>query len=1156
MNEKPAVLESTSKASLARVLENLPALGAIRRYLDSAEAAPFSIGKVSGSSGALLATALWNATGQNLLILTRDQNAMYRWLDDLQFFAEALRLGPPEDILPLPHPEVLPYETKEPDPAVEGERLGTLRDLIFPSPKKPKLVVAPVRSVLRRFPPLKFWKQQSWDLRVKTSFEREVLLLWLSEEGYEYRELVCGPGEYSARGGIVDIYPRHSSFPIRVELFGDEIDSLRIFDLVTQRSTARLDRFSLLPGNEDRLAHVARERDIDLPCLLEELSGKYLVALDEPDEMQTEAERFWSLVHKMYREMDKVHAALEEEEKPAYPPMPPEERYLNEETLHRILDRRQCLIFTAFEAPPEAPGAVNLDAAPVTLPSGPHKVKLARLAEMAREGQRLWVICDNEGQQHRLEELLRGDSVPPEALEAIDVQVGGLHSGFALPSAGWVWITDREIFGRYRRIRQRFAKIGAMPIVDLVDLKPGDYVVHEEHGIARYKGLKRLAIESRQGEFLELEYADSDTLYVPIDQIHRIGRYIGSSAAPPKLNKLGGRSWQNTKNKARQAIEDMAGELLELYAERSVRTGHSFPSDTPWQHEFEASFLFDETPDQLRSIGEVKKDMESPKPMDRLICGDVGFGKTEVALRAAFKAVMSGKQVAVLVPTTVLADQHYRTFAERLADYPVAVEALSRFRSPADQKETVRKLAEGGVDIIIGTHRLLQKDVRFRDLGLVVIDEEQRFGVRHKERLKQMRTMVDCLTLTATPIPRTLYMSLNGVRDMSLVNTPPKDRLPIQTYVYDWSHEVIESAILREMARGGQVYFVHNRVQSIGGIAELIHKLVPEARVAVGHGQMEEKQLSKVMRAFVDREYDVLLSTTIIESGIDIPNVNTIIINRADAFGLAELYQLRGRVGRDRHRAYCYLLVPSKGALTRVAKQRLLAIQEFNQLGSGFQLALRDMEIRGMGNLLGKQQHGHIAAIGFDLYGRLLAETIEELTGKKRDVYPEPELDFSPEVARGRGEIPADYVPSARLRMSLYKRVASLHSQPEVDEFEKEIADLYGPPPPATMRLIESQRIWILAWEAGIDLVRVGRDKAVLRYCEEAARRHFAPEQVIELDREVKGQLSVSIQQGVVLTLRPRKGQSFEPETMMEQVRKLLVRIREWAGVPSPSGRG
>ncbi|HNT36669.1 MAG TPA: CarD family transcriptional regulator, partial [bacterium] len=484
----------------------------------------------------------------------------------------------------------------------------------------------------------------------------------------------------------------------------------------------------------------------------------------------------------------------------------------------------------------------------------------------------------------------------------------------------WALLTDREIFRRYKRIRApRHAGLG-IPVRDVLDLRPEDYVVHEEHGIAQFVRLARLKVDEKEGEFIELRFADQGKLYVPVDNVHLIGRYVAGSEQPPKLSKLGSKVWENTKRRAQEAIEEMSGELLELYARRSVAQGMAFSKDSPWQREFEASFVYNETPDQLRSIEEVKKDMESPKPMDRLLCGDVGFGKTEVALRAAFKSVMEGKQVAVLVPTTILAQQHYRTFAERMADYPIEIRDLSRFRSAAEQKETVRELAQAKADIVIGTHRLLSSDVKFRDLGLLIVDEEQRFGVKHKERLKQMKTSVDVLTLTATPIPRTLYLSLSGLRDMSQLSVPPEDRLPVLTYVVDFKAPVIESAILREMARGGQIYFLHNRVQTIGSMANYVQKLVPDARIAVAHGQMPEKQLERLMMEFVEGQYDVLVCTTIIESGLDIPNVNTILINRADMFGLADLYQLRGRVGRERHQAYCYLLVPGTKAITPQAR--------------------------------------------------------------------------------------------------------------------------------------------------------------------------------------------------------------------------------------------
>jgi len=634
-----------------------------------------------------------------------------------------------------------------------------------------------------------------------------------------------------------------------------------------------------------------------------------------------------------------------------------------------------------------------------------------------------------------------------------------------------------------------------MPIADLMDLKPGEYVVHIDHGIGRFTAIRRMTHDGVEGEFLELEYADNGVLYVPIDQVDKVGHYVGGENAQPALSKLGTKNWERAKARARQAIEDMAEELLELYATRRIRKGHSFAQDTPWQHEFEASFLYEETSDQWRAIEEVKRDMENGEPMDRLICGDVGFGKTEVAIRAAFKAVMDGKQVAILTPTTILCQQHYNTFKERLAEYPVRVEMLSRFLSSGEQKIVVEDVKKNEVDICIGTHRLLSKDIQFSDLGLVIIDEEQRFGVKHKERLRQIRKLVDTLTLTATPIPRTLYMSISGIRNMSMVSTPPKNRLPIETYIMEWSPEVIENAILRELSRDGQVYFVHNRVESILQVANYVQEIVPQARICVGHGQMAERELETIMMRFIRREYDILVATSIIENGLDIPNVNTIIINKADHFGLSRLYQLRGRVGRDRHRAYCYLLVPSKKALTPIARRRLLALQEHNQLGSGFHLAMRDMELRGIGNILGRQQHGHIAAIGFDLYTKLLADTVHSL---KRNKGIQLEWETTLEMVP-KGSIPPNYVESSKQRMSLHQRIAKIKTFEEIESLKEELTDIYGKIPAEVERLLHGVKIRVRANQAGMDIVSLRRNKGYLRYHLSQAER-FNPMRILEMD--------------------------------------------------------
>ncbi|MCX7919976.1 MAG: transcription-repair coupling factor, partial [bacterium] len=731
---------------------------------------------------------------------------------------------------------------------------------------------------------------------------------------------------------------------------------------------------------------------------------------------------------------------------------------------------------------------------------------IAQLQKWQNEAYTVFIVCDNQGQLERLDELLKSKEVSPEILHtagfhprpndsgnaennklttfaplvqraaAVYVTVGQLHTGFAIPEIKLAFITDREIFSRYTRVRHFRRFHDGVPISTFIELTQGDYLVHEDYGIGKYLGIKKMNIDERESDFLLLEYADGDKLYVPIEQINRVQKYIAGEGIVPKLNHLGDKGWERTKQRAKEAIQQMAKELLELYGARQILTGHAFSPDTIWQREFEASFLFEETPDQLRAIQEVKENMEQPKPMDRLLCGDVGYGKTEVAIRAAFKAVLDKKQVAVLVPTTILAEQHYRTFSERLADYPIIVEMLSRFKSRKQQKDIISRIKQGTVDIVIGTHRLISNDIAFKDLGLLIIDEEQRFGVRHKEKLKQLRKEVDVLTLTATPIPRTLYMSLSGIRDISIINTPPEDRLPIITYIHRFSDTVIREAILRELNRGGQVYFVHNRVQNIAAIAEYLRKLVPEARIAIGHGQLPVKELERVMLAFIAKQYDVLVSSTIIESGLDIPNVNTIIINRADTFGLAQLYQLRGRVGRDRHQAYAYLLIPKDYTVSDIAEKRLLAIQEYTELGSGFRIAMRDLEIRGMGNLLGPQQSGHLEAIGFDLYCKLVEETIHALQGKPLPKRIETRLNL-PVPAY----FPASYIPDERQKFWIYRRLAELNSESELDETIAELKDRYGSFPPEAQTLVDLVRLRLRAAQLGISQVSYQENQLVIQ---------------------------------------------------------------------------
>ncbi|MBE7559899.1 transcription-repair coupling factor [bacterium] len=829
--------------------------------------------------------------------------------------------------------------------------------------------------------------------------------------------------------------------------------------------------------------------------------------------------------------------------------VPPERLFLTDQQVVEALARRADVILSDFWTDEQVAGlsrgrVFNLHMGVEEFPQRKTDERLDALLALTGEGRQVLVSCDNTGQAERLADLLWArvaakDHPPPDgrrppAPPGVHIVVGSLDEGFHWPEVGWSVVTDRGIFGRYRQFRSsRGAGLG-VPIYNLMELAAGDFVVHVDHGIARYVGLKLLEVDGSRSEFLELRFADDDVLYVPIEQVERVGRYIGSEDAPPALDRLGGRAWERTKQKAQEAILEMAQELLEIYAERAARRGHAFGRDNDWQKEFENAFVYVETPDQLKSINEVKRDLERPQPMDRLLCGDVGFGKTEVAMRAAFKVVMEGMQVAVLVPTTLLAQQHTHTFTERMADYPVTIAHLSRLASPKEQNRIIEGLADGSIDVVIGTHRLLSKDVRFSRLGLVVIDEEQRFGVRHKERLKNLRRMVDVLSLTATPIPRTLYMSLSGIRDMSMVNTPPQNRLPIETYVMDWSKPVVEGAILRELSRGGQVYFVHDRVESIAAVAHIVSEIVPDARIAVAHGQMPRNQLEHVMEEFVARKYDILVSTTIIESGLDIPNCNTMIVNRADHFGLAQLYQLRGRVGREHRQAYCYLLVPSVKALTPVARARLRTIQEYNELGSGFKIAMRDLEIRGMGNILGRHQHGHIAAIGLDLYNKLLSETIDSLKGVR-----DPHEDMDVVVDREeKGGLPVEYVVSGKQRLGLFKRLAALRKPEQLAELAAEMRDLYGPFPPEVERLLESARLRLLARAAGIEQVLLlDRQKLALLRLGPPRLENFDPLEYIELDGRLPGQLALEQKKGsLVLRYKPKAALAAETEELLRRL--------------------
>ena len=1108
---------------LLRLLNQIDTVQTLFDALALGEAEDGPLGVPVAARPAMLA-ALHQNLQRPLLFITARTDRARSLVEQIRCWSDH-----PERVLRLPDPTVLPYERIAWNVETLAERVAALTALATYSDEgDPLFVVTSARALMQKTMPPAWITDNIHSYTLYQQIDmRETLRRWLNL-GYQQRDLVEEPGQFSQRGGILDIFPPGQAYPIRLELFGDEIDSLRAFDPVTQRSEAKLDRFTIGPAlealpafaaeaaarlkrldisNLQPMAEMALREKIEalengvsfrglenfltfmadnLALLPDYLPANSLVIIENPLELE-----------EITRDLEEQALSLKEDLIAQHELTPdwPRPYATWAELRPRLQERRPLLLgfdHWSDSPPPEDdwdhPFPRLFPAPPIF--GGQVKPALDDILQRRQAGERVVVVSR---QAARLSHLLEQQDVIaapvagldyPPAPGSITVVHGSLLEGWQLRADVQApplisLFTDAEIFGvRKAQARRRHFKRrrAATPETFFADVKPGDYVVHVEHGIGVFQGLVKLALDDVEREYLAVRYGQDDKLYIPIHQADRLARYVGVDDKPPTLNRLGTTEWSRIKKRAKAAVIDVAKELLQIYATRSVGEGRAFSPDTVWQRELEDAFPYVETPDQLTAIEEVKADMERPKPMDRLICGDVGYGKTEVALRAAFKVVMDGAQVAILVPTTVLAQQHYNTFKERLAAYPVRVEMLSRFRTRSETKKVVEDLAKGGVDIVIGTHRLLQKDVAFRDLGLLVIDEEQRFGVMHKERLREMRANVDTLTLTATPIPRTLHMAMTGLRDISIIDTPPEERLPIKTTVAPTDDTLVRTAILREIDRGGQVYYVHNRVMGIEQTVNHLRRLVPEARIQVGHGQMSERRLEKVMLDFAAGEFDVLVSTTIIESGLDIPNVNTIIINRADRFGLAQLYQLRGRVGRAARQSYAYLLVPRKYKLPEIARRRLEAIREASELGAGFQIAMRDLEIRGAGELLGAKQHGHIEAVGFDLYVRLLAQAVQELQGADPH-YPVDEtlahylnplgdsIQINLPVAV---YVPEDYLAEENLRLKLYRRMATLTSLAEVEAMGQELEDRFGKLPEPVLNLLYQLKLKLLCHAAGV----------------------------------------------------------------------------------------
>ncbi|PKO14861.1 transcription-repair coupling factor [candidate division BRC1 bacterium HGW-BRC1-1] len=1009
-----------------------------------------------------------------ILVVTANDEHSSEIYEDLNFFGL-------ERTFHYPKYQVLPYDAEAPLLDEQVKHLELLHELATghageaatqdgPAATGPVVCAASIEALFTRVAPLDVMRAMTLTVEWGTPLVIDDFAQSATQLGYERVPTVEARGEFSVRGGIIDVYPPDAENPIRIDLFGDEIESMRYFDTHTQRSVrgkGDVERVVLLPAAERLLIEraVTEAPDKPLPTLLDLLPAETLVLLDNTENFLMLDERFRQLTARQYTERLAQHNAGSvrvnplsgdsDDAPPPAAPLDPAMLYATLADVEQAVGRftqlhHSLLVETVVKGVPSV--AFTTQSFEMVKPSLEHYI--TQLRNGAANGYVMSVVCDNDGQVQRMDEMLREHEIAvvrsvAEAEKSargtvardVILATGRLHSGFSFPEANLYIVTDREIFGRYKR-RHVYRKVyKGTPIADAREIRKGDLVVHIHHGVGRYEGMRTQNLDGRVADLMEIVYADDDRLLVPTDKIAYVHKFSGADGVAPTLDRLGGKKWEARRRKSQEDIEKMAQELLRLYASRSVGVGYSSHEDTLWQREFESSFLFTETPDQLRAIDEVKNDMMADKPMDRLVCGDVGYGKTEVAIRAGFKTIQEGKQVALLAPTTILAQQHYNTFRERFADYPIRVEMVSRFQTAKQIREISADLKAGKIGLVVGTHALLSKSIEFKDLGLVVVDEEQRFGVRQKERLKELRASVDFLTLTATPIPRTLYMALSGLRDMSIINTPPADRHPIKTRIMHWEREQIEEAVLRELNRGGQVYFVHNRVHNIHDIARRLQEIVPSARIVVGHGQMPDADLEQVMLDFIDRKHDILVSTTIIESGLDIPNVNTIIINRADTFGLAQLYQIRGRVGRENRRAYAYLIVPQGEAITEHAVARLSAIEEFTELGMGFNIAMRDMEIRGVGNLLGKEQHGTMNNIGFELYCRLLEDAVQVLRGQARDTEEQPDVEIQWKVSV---HIPGWYVPVESQRLMLYKRVAESTTPEELDEVAAEFRDRYG----------------------------------------------------------------------------------------------------------------
>src|SRR4051812_34808693 len=1088
-----------------------------------------SVSGLTATAKGLYLPLLHRATGKPLIVVVANNRAAEDLLPLVQAFADLTGAAKPSSVVLLPAHDVLPFENQTPHPEIQESRATALWKIVT---GEAEIVIAPLEAASMRLHPAEFYADLARVVHRTDALDTEKLVEHLNVVGYAATDVVEMPGQYALRGGILDVFPPETERPLRIELFGDEVESIRRFDPATQRSSTPVDEAVLLPlsetpvnqqvlaaihtrlsgsrigGSEQSVTEAIAAGGVTVfpgwefyaaiagaNQTLFDLMPSALVLLNEPSAIKTESDRWW----------EKVEAAHERSGVGNL--VKPEEIFIPPDQWNEIVARAAGASLEELNVS-AGEEVHDMHSQPTSRFHGSVPGMVEEVKKLSADGQRVVFAAGNMGEVERLadifseygvhyrlgsrvqqagssETFLDEPSFATGDMTATTIVKAAVPHGVSLPDARIIFFGAQDLFEDSEVVVKRPLKqksVMSAFLSDFRDLTIGDYVVHVEHGIARYLGLREIAQGDSTGEFMVLEFAEAAKVYVPLTRLDLIQKYRSTEGgAHPPLSRLGGTAWAKTKARVKKAMKDMADELLKLYASRKTAQGHAFAQDNQFQREFEDAFEHNETDDQTASISAIKKDMESPTPMDRLLCGDVGFGKTEVAMRAAFKAVNDGKQVAVLAPTTVLAFQHFETFKQRFAAFPLTIEMISRFRTPKQQKEIIEKVEQGKIDILIGTHRLLSKDIKFPDLGLLIVDEEQRFGVRHKERLKQMKKEVDGLTLSATPIPRTLHMAVVGLRDMSVIETPPKDRMAIQTVVAAFDEKLIRSSIEHELERGGQTYFVHNRVESIYEIAAKIKELVPKARVLVGHGQMGEDELEKTMLGFMRHEADVLVATTIIENGLDIPLCNTIIINRADRHGLSELYQLRGRVGRSNRRSYAYLLIPAEQELTPIARRRLAALKEFSDLGAGFKIAALDLELRGAGNMLGGEQSGHVEAIGFEMYTTMLERAVREMKGEIEEAAISTQLNLALNL-----RIPNDYITEENQRLRIYKKIAGAETDQQLGDVRDELTDRYGEPPATVRNLLEYAELKLLAKRLGVISIERKRDLVSVKFAESA----------------------------------------------------------------------